>query len=203
MIEIMHAIELRLYRKLAIEIVGAYSCELLDQLQHRQIDLALVTSPPQMAVMTTVQVASNLFMIACRETHPLAMKQFVTLTDIAEFPWVFFHRTVDPPLHDLVLQRMDKEGRKLNVRHRICQADHAAALLSDNKILAWLTPSGSKRVVGEGFVCIPLHDEEIRLNTYIAVLASNESRLVSEYVRTLVKRIEDQRAPAQLQLPIG
>ena len=30
----MHSIELRLYRNLAIEIVGAYSSELLTQLQH-------------------------------------------------------------------------------------------------------------------------------------------------------------------------
>jgi hypothetical protein len=38
---------------------------------------------------------------------------------------------------------------------------------------------------------------------HIATLANNNSPLVSEYVRTFMKRIEEQRPPLQLRLPIG
>lgn len=203
LIELMHSIELRLYRNLSIEIVGAYSCEILTQLQHHEIDLALVTSPPHMATITTVRVASSPFMIVCRAKHPLATKPSVTLTEVAEYPWVFFHRNVHPPLHDLILQRMESEKQKTNVRHHISQADQATPLLTDDRILAWLTPTGSERVVRNGFVRVPLHDEQIRLETHMATLATNESRLVSEFVRSFMKRIEEQKPPAQLTLPIS
>jgi len=38
---------------------------------------------------------------------------------------------------------------------------------------------------------------------HLATLASNKSPLVSEYVRTFMRRIEEQRPPLQLRLPIG
>ena len=203
LIELMHSIELRLYRNLAIEIVGAYSAELLTQLQHHQIDLALVTSPPHMASITTVRVARSPFMIVCSAKHLLAVKSFVTLAEVAEYPWVFFHRNVHPPLHDLILHRMQSERRMANIRHHISQADQATALLTDDRILVWLTPTGSERVVRNGFVRVPLLDEQIRLETHLATLATNESRLVSEFVRSFMKRIEDQRPATQLTLPMG
>jgi hypothetical protein len=36
----------------------------------------------------------------------------------------------------------------------------------------------------------------------LVTLANNNSPLVSEYVRGFMKRVEEQRAPLQLQLPI-
>lgn len=61
----------------------------------------------------------------------------------------------------------------------------------------------AERVVRCGFIRVPLRDENIRLETRLVMLASNESQLIGEFVRGFMKRIEDQRASAQLQLPIG
>jgi hypothetical protein len=44
-------------------------------------------------------------------------------------------------------------------------------------------------------------DSEIRLETHVATLASNNSLLVSEFVRSFVKRFESKRIGAQLNLP--
>jgi hypothetical protein len=38
---------------------------------------------------------------------------------------------------------------------------------------------------------------------HLATLTNNKSALVSEYVRSYMRRIEEQRQPTQLQLPIG
>ena len=66
-----------------------------------------------------------------------------------------------------------------------------------------LTPPGAERVARGGFVSVPLLDKHIRLETHLATLVSNESRLISEYVRSFMKRIEEESPPAQLQLPIN
>ena len=42
--------ELRLYRNLAVEIDSAFSCDLLRKLEHREVDVALVASPPSNAI---------------------------------------------------------------------------------------------------------------------------------------------------------
>jgi DNA-binding transcriptional LysR family regulator len=142
-------------------------------------------------------------MIVMRPTHPLAEKSGVSLTEVAKYPWVFFNRHVHPPLHDLILRRLEAEHHQVNLVHHISQADQVTALLTDNRLLAWLTPAGAERVVRSGLVRVPLLDESIRLETRLVALANNNSPLVSEYVRSFMMRIEDQKPSEQLQLPIG
>lgn len=202
LVELIHSTELRLYRNLSIEILTAYSFEILAQLQHRQIDLALITSPPQSASVTSVLVMIDPFMIVVRPSHPLAEKKTVQLCEVGKYPWVYFHRNVHPSLHDLILQRMEAQQQRPNIVHHISQADQTVALLTANSLLAWLTPAGAERVARGELTLIPLLDEHIRLEIHLATLVSNESRLVSEFVRKFMKRIEEERPPAQLRLPI-
>jgi DNA-binding transcriptional LysR family regulator len=186
-----------------MEIVTAYSCDLLVQLQHHQIDLALVTSPPEMATITTLRVATNPFMMVLREHHPLAGKASLTWEDVAQFPWVFFNRKVHPPLHDQILNRMASERREPRIRHLISNADHVPALLTDDMLLAWLTPTGAQRIARGGLCSIRLVDPDVRLETHLASAAGNTSALLSEYVRTFVRRLEAAKPSIQLELPIS
>jgi DNA-binding transcriptional LysR family regulator len=202
LIELIHAIELPLYRNPSYEIVTDSSFEILSLLQHCQIDIALITSPPPSATITSITIAIQPFMIVVRPDHPLAKRSSLSFAELTGYPWVFFNRTVHPPLHDLILQRAEATEQSANVLHRISQADQVPALLTDSQALAWLTPPGAERVSRNGLVRIPLVDEHIRLETHLASQASNNSRLVSEFVRTFVKRIEIERPSIQLPLPI-
>lgn len=202
LIELLRSIELRLYRELTIEIVTAYSYDLLVQLQHHQIDLALVTSPPEMATITTLRIARSPFMIVFRIGHPLASKSSVTLADVAQHPWIFFNRNVHPPLHDQIMNRMQRERYEFRILHHISHADHVPALLTDDSLLAWLSPTGAQRVIQNGLCAVPLLDAELRLETHLASVAGNSSALLSEYVRSFMKKLEADRPSIQMKLPI-
>ncbi len=203
LIESLRSVELRLFRDLTIEIVSEYSCELLSQLKRHRIDLALVTSPPSNAAITTVRIATNPFMLVLREDHPLAEKRSASLAEVAEYPWALFSRSVHPPLYDLIHRRLEAEHKKARIAHRISHAEQVPALLHDEGLVAWLTPTGAERIARNGLVRIPLLDSEINLEMHLASLANNKSRLVSEYVRSFVKRIEEPRLPVQLSLPMS
>jgi DNA-binding transcriptional LysR family regulator len=203
LIERLRTTELSLYRNLSIEIVTEHSLELLTQLQRRKIELALVTTPPQITSVTTLRVAKYPFMIVFREGHPLAAKESVGFTELSEYPWILFNRNLHPYLHDLIVQRMEAEQRKPTIAHHFIQADQVIAFLTDNSSIAWMTPTDAKRAAQHGLRYIPLRDSQIRLETHLAALANNKSQLVSEYVRTFAKRMKDQRPPEQLSLPIS
>jgi DNA-binding transcriptional LysR family regulator len=203
LIEILRSIELRLHKNLIVEIVTAYSFELMGYLQHHELDLAIVTSPPPNALITSACFAKDPFMIVFREGHPLAGKASVKLHEIGPYPWVFFNRNIHHHMHDLILQRTRSEYGPVTISHSVSQEEHAVALLTDNHVLAWLTPTGAERAVHAGFKSVHLDDHQIRLEMHHATLANNKSPLVSEYVRSFMKRIEEQRPPLQLQLPIG
>ena len=203
LIELLRSIELPLYRDLAIEIDTEYSAELLTQLQRGHIDLALVTSPPEIAAITTLCLATNSFRIVFREGHPLAAKQSATLAEVVKYPWAFFNRSIHPYLHDLILEQVASEQKQATIIHHVSHAEQAAALLTDDALVAWLTPTEAMRAADHGLANLPLLDEHIRLETHLATRADNKSRLVSEYVRRFVKQMNLHRPPEQLSLPIA
>lgn len=201
LIEFARTTELRLYRELSVEIVTDYSLELLDQLQRRKLDLALVTTPPELAKITALRVAKFPFMIVFRDNHPLAINSSVNLAQVAGYPWIFFHRNIHSYLYDMVLRRAAAEGLKPNIAHHFIQAEQITAFLTEESV-AWMTPFEAKRITRRGLKAIPLKDSQIRLDTHIVARAEDKSPLVSEYVRAFAKRMEEQRSPEQLILPI-
>lgn len=203
LIEIIHSIELPLYRDLVVEIATGVSPEMIADLQKKNVDIALVSSPTKSAAITTLCIATDPFMIVFRKGHPLAAKKAVTLTDIVGYPWVFFKRVIHPALHDLIMHRAEAEHQPVNIVHYGSHADQASTLLNNDSIIGWLNPAGVECVVNQGFMCVPLIDEQIHLETHIVSLADNQSQLISEFERKFVKRWEKRDPPEQLALPIN
>jgi hypothetical protein len=82
------------------------------------------------------------------------------------------------------------------------QAEQVPALVSGGNSVAWLTPMGAARVAHGDLTARPLADEEIRLETHLVTLASNNSALVSEFFRMFMKRYQQERKPVQMVLPM-
>lgn len=202
LVEMLRTMELRLYRGLVIEVESAFSCDLLRKLEQREVDVALVASPPESPRITTTMLNARPFMIVFRERHPLAALESVGLMDLAEYPWVFFNRHVHPHLYDLILRRAEARQFKPTIVHRIMHAEQVPALVKDGLSVAWLSPTGAKRVVQDDLIARPLTDNDVRIETHLATLASNPSALVSEFVRGFMKRYQHERKPVQMVLPI-
>jgi hypothetical protein len=103
----------------------------------------------------------------------------------------------------LILELATAGGKEARIVHCVSRADQVPLLLADSVPLAWLTPAGAAIAAREGFACIPLVDSRFRLETHLVARANDKSPLVSEYFRTFVRRVEEDRAPVQLPLPIG
>jgi len=201
-LERLQSVEFRSHRKVSIEMVTGFTFDMLGRLRSGEIDVALVESPPGNAVVSSVRVANDPFMIVMLREHPLAGMKSVELGDVAEFAWVFFERRVHPNLHDGILRRMQQKNLHPLIRHHVTQADQVPVILGEDSAIAWLTPAGAERIVGDRLIAIPLRDPEIRLEIHLATLAANKSPVVSEYVRGFVKGVEGDRGPVQLNLPI-
>lgn len=202
LIELLRSVELRMYRNLSIELVTTFSLELIVLLQKHELDLALVTSPPSNAQITSTSVTTYPFMIVLRREHPLANRTSVTLKDVVPYPWVFFNRNVHSDLHDRILQRAREEPGHAGVLHSVSAREQAAALLTDDRILAWLTPVSAESVLHKGLKSIPLAEPDFELDVRMASLANNKSPLASEFARAFMTRLEEQRRPTQMQLPL-
>ena len=97
---------------------------------------------------------------------------------------------------------MKEETGPISIRHSVSHEEQIGALLTDDRVVAWLTPTGAEKFANSRIRFIPLLDPDIRLDTHLATLANNKSLLVSEYVRSFMRRFEEHRQPTQLELPI-
>ena len=93
-LERLQSVEFRSHRKVSIEMMTGFTFDMLGRLRSGEIDVALVESPPGNAAVSTLSVADDPFMIVMLKEHPLARMKSVELSDVAEFPWVFFERRV-------------------------------------------------------------------------------------------------------------
>jgi len=82
-------------------------------------------------------------MIGFYVEHPRGSKKSTTLTAVAEYPPVFFNHCINPLLPDLILHYVEAEQRQANVVHHINQADQVSALLTGDKLVAWLHSAGA------------------------------------------------------------
>lgn len=199
---LLESVEMRLYRNVKPQLDLANTEQLLSALQRHDLDVALVISPPRNGKLTSRCVAKSPFMIVFREGHVLADRQSVSLTEVVSYPWIFFHKSDHPWLHDMILRRAEAAGEGVRIQHRVNHFDHVPRLLTDDRVLAWLTPTGAERIARPGLVARPLDDLEIRLETHLAALTSNTSPLVAEYFRCFLAQLEEDHSPVQLVLPI-
>jgi DNA-binding transcriptional LysR family regulator len=186
-----------------IEVESAFSCDLIHKLQHHEVDVALVASPTSNPLITSVVLSVRNFMIVFHERHELASRHSLRLEDVAAYPWVLFNRIVHPHLYDLILHRAAARQLVPNIVHRIMHPEQASALVNDGSSVAWLAPAGAARVAHGELTSRPLIDKEIRIETHMASLANNNSALVSEFVRTFMKRHQQERRSVHMVLPMA
>lgn len=199
---LLQSVPMRVHRNATVHLDLAYTEQLLLALRRHDLDVVLVTSPPDTGKITSHCVAKSSFSIVFREGHALAARESLSLSDVLDYPWILFHRSVHPWLHDLILRRAEVAGGSVRIKHRVNHSDHVPRLLTDDGMLAWLTPAGAEHIAQPGIVSRPLDDPEIRLETHLAALASNMSPLVAEYFKCFLKRVEEDQSPVQLTLPM-
>ena len=200
---LLESVELQIHRNVKLHLDLAYTEQLLLALQRHDLDVALVTSPPRNGKITSRCVAKNPIMIVFREGHPLAGCKSLGLSEVVAYPWVFFHRSVHPWLHDSILRRAEIAGDGVRITHRVNHSEQVPRLLKDDVSLAWLSPAGAEHISRPGLVTRPLHDPEILLETHLVALSSNTSPVVAEYFRCFLTHLEEDHSPVQLMLPLA
>jgi len=132
----------------------------------------------------------------------MAALETLTLEDMRGCTWIIFDRKVHPTLHDMIARRAAEEGVIYLNNQNVLWAEEAFQLVSENVGVAFLTMASALRTKSPGTTVRPLIDKELRIELYLASRAENRSKLISEFVRTFMKRIEQALAPPQMSLPL-
>ena len=169
-----------------------------------ELNLALVTAPPEDSQITAVPFALTPLYAALPETHAAAQKEYIVLQDLARDEWILFARRVHPVVHDAIMDAARREGIVPKHAHDIITAQQAVHLVSEHVGVAILTKPTALGFRAEGVVVKPLSDTSLCFQTCVIMRTDDDSRLANEFVRSFLRKYPHQRLPPkQMELSLS
>jgi DNA-binding transcriptional LysR family regulator len=189
------AIRLPLYPKLRIQLISEFSNELIRSVIAGELNLALVTAPPENSQITAVTFAQTPLCVALPLTHAAAEKESIALQDLARDEWILFARRVHPIVHDAIRNAALREGIAPKCAHDIITAQQAVHLVSEHVGVAILAQPQAAGFSANGIVVKPISDISLCFETCVIMRTDNDSRLANEFTRSFLRRCAPQRLP--------
>jgi DNA-binding transcriptional LysR family regulator len=189
------AIRLPLYPNLRIRLMSQFSIEMVRSVLAGELNLALVTAPPEDPKITAAAFAQTPLYAVLPETHAAAQKEHIALQDLARDEWILFARRVHPVVHDAILDAARRDGIAPKHAHDIITAQQAVHLVSQQLGVAILTKPTALGFHAEGVVVKPLSDSSLCFQTCVIMRTDDNSRLANEFARSFLRRYQPQRLP--------
>ena len=190
------AVRLPLYPKLAIRLISQFSIELVRSILAGELNLALVTAPPEDSQITGCAIRSRRrSMWLSQKAHAASQKEQIVLQDLAKDEWILFARRVHPVVHDAIIDAARREGITPKHAHDTITSQEAIHLVSEHVGVAILTKPTALGFRAEGVVVKPLSDASLCFQTCVVMRTDDDSRLANEFARSFLRRYADQRRP--------
>jgi DNA-binding transcriptional LysR family regulator len=186
---------LPMYPKLRIQLVSEFSNELIRSVMAGDLNLALVTAPPENSQITAVAFAQTPLYAALPPTHAAAQKEDIALQDLARDEWIVFTRRVHPVIHDEIMDAARRDGIVPKHAHNVITAQQAVHLVSEHVGVAILTKTMALGLNAEGVVVRPLSDTSLRFETCVIMRNDDDSRVANEFARSFLRRYAPHRLP--------
>jgi DNA-binding transcriptional LysR family regulator len=160
-----------------------------------EVNLALVTAPPQDAQITAVPFAPAPLYAVLPENHPAAQKERLVLGDLAKDEWILFPKRFDPIVFEAIMDAAQRGSIAPKHPHDVIAPQQAVDLVSEHAGVAILTHPTATGFHADGVVVKLLSDTSLCFKTCVILRADNTSRLVEEYVRMFLRKYIPQRLP--------
>ena len=142
-----------------------------------EVNLALVTAPPQDAQITAVPFAPAPLYAVLPENHPAAHKERLVLQDLAKDEWILFPRRFDPIVFEAIMDAAQRGSIAPKHAHDAIAPQQAVDLVLEHVGVAILTRPTAPGLHPDGVVVKLLSDASLCFKTCVILRADNTSRL--------------------------
>lgn len=134
------------------------------------------------------------------EDDELALSGEINEHQLETSSCILFERHVHPYLCDLMLRATKPAAKPGNSLHHVMTAEEASHLVLRGLGIAILTQAGAWRIARNGIAIRPLNVDGIRLETRLACRSDSRARVVGEFLRSFVRRLQQQSSGNQMRL---
>jgi DNA-binding transcriptional LysR family regulator len=193
-----------MFPELHITIMTMFAMELVWSVLAGELNLALVTAPPEDAQIAATPFAQASLYAALPETHPAIHNERLVLSDLAKDNWILFARRVHPTIHDAILETASREKIPPRKAHDIMAVQQAIHLVSDGLGVAILTKPMAQEIHSRDIAVKALFDKSLSFPTCLIRRVDDKSQLTKEFEHAFLRRFANRPpVPAQLELPLS
>src|ERR1700686_919043 len=189
------AIRLPMCPKLRVQLISEFSGELVRRVTAGDLNMALVTAPPESSRITAAAFARTHLYAALPQAPAAAQKEEITFQDLAKDEWILFARRSHPVVRDAIMDAAKREGITPKHAHDILTSQEAIHLVSQHVGVAIVTKPASVGLSADGVVIRPLADPSLSFETCLIMRTDDDSRLANEFGRSFLRRYAPQRMP--------
>jgi DNA-binding transcriptional LysR family regulator len=198
------AIRLPLYPHLRLQLSSEFSNELVRSVIAGELNLALVTAPPENSQIISVAFAQRPLYAVLPKSHAVAHKEDLFLQDLVKDEWILLTRRVHPVLYDTIMKAAQSEGLAPKRGPNIVTAQQAVHLVSEHVGVALLTKPPAIEDNAARVLVRPLSDASLRFATCVVIRKDDDSRLANEFARSFLRRYAPEcRSPRQMELSLS
>ena len=198
----LRSIHVPAFPNLRLRLTSLFPMELVPSVLNGELDLALVTGPPQDPQITSARFTSAPLYAVMLASHPATRKQAVSLRDLRKDAWVLFAKRVHPLAHDAIQETARQMSITPKVIHEVITPDDAFHHVVDGIGVAVLTQPTALGATADGIVVRPIADECLWLDTSVVMRADDESPMANAFVMTFLRKFQHGK-PEQMKLPIA
>jgi DNA-binding transcriptional LysR family regulator len=185
----LQTVRLPLFPGLKVKFWSNYSHELARMVASGKLDMALVTSVPDVPNLSFQRLTEAPFYIAVPKESPLAGHRELRLEDLHGYEWILFAPYVNPRVFDMILAAATERDVSASDLHYVMTAEEAAELIRNCKGIAFLPRDAAWRIACDEIAIRLLKEEHLKLVTKLITRLDNKPRLVREYVRATWRKL--------------
>jgi len=172
----------REYPHLTVSVREIDSVEAVPALEAGDIDLAFARLDGDLgASIQSLPLTEDRLVVALPGDHPLASRSRISLSSLANEPWVMFSRKVSPVYFDNLIATCRASGFSPRVLHEVRSVASQIAFVSYGQGIA-LVPASLKKLAPANVVFRPLSQKLQVVTTAMAWNTSRSNPLVDELV---------------------
>lgn len=195
------SVRLPLHPTLRLHLVSRYAHDLVHEVLDGTLDLAVINEPSESSTLTQVKVDQTPFYVAMSKQDPLAREQHLNLQSLDQRDLVLFERRLHPVLHDFILERMQLSGARIAAIQQVTAPEEAFPYILNGSV-ALVVKAGALLLARSGVTVRPIVEDNFILRTYLVTRSDNDSRIVSELVRSFVRKLNQLFGAGEKLLPL-
>lgn len=171
-----------------IRLHSDFAPDLIRAVTGRELDLALLSRPPESSVLKFTEVHRSPLYVMLPEYHHASELDKVFLSDLANDDWILFNRRIDSYLYDTTLQQASASGFVAKPVHHIVTPEEGVHLVREDAGVAFMAQSAGLTEQRLGVVVRPIADKKLQIRTHLALRVDESSPLIREFAHEFLRQ---------------